>query len=144
MIAGRPNFQGRVGRALAGRYPDSERSENVEDLIYDGFYGAADKTLLQEFQAASWQRRADMRGLFGDDRLQRLARRLIFAEALHLLDGPEREVVRQAIRNRWRQTGKTDWTTWGSAAMDLAEVKRRGAFSDEAHLMLQRFYRGYA
>lgn len=144
VIAGRPDFHRRVGHALAGRYPQAERSDNVEDLIYDGFYSSADKTLLQVFQTASWERRAELQGLFEDDRLQRLAQRLIFAEAPYLLKGDERDAILQTTHNRWRQTGRAEWTTMKSASLDLAEIKRRDAISDEAHRKLQQFYRGYA
>lgn len=143
IISDRPDFHERVGKALAGRYPESERSENVEDLIYDGFYGNADKALLGQFQSATWERRAEIRRLFRDDRLQQLALRLLFLDARDHLPDDENKLVQQAIQERWRRTGDTGWTTVNGAGHQLTEIEQDGAVSADVLHELREYYRGF-
>ncbi|MDG1372173.1 MAG: exonuclease domain-containing protein [Paracoccaceae bacterium] len=143
LIAARPDFHIRVGKALAGRYADAERSEHVEDQIYDGFYSNADRVLLDELQTASWERRAELRQMFEDERLRRLALRLLFLEAPHHLRDDERIMINDALQGRWRHAGDAEWTTLADAEHQLVEIEDARTVEPKAVRELRQFYQRF-
>ena len=53
LVSSHPDFQERVGQALANRYADSEAPEHVEQQIYaGGFYSSSDKELLEDWKTS--------------------------------------------------------------------------------------------
>ncbi len=76
LVAAQPEFQKRVGQALADRYADREPAQHVEQLIYDGFYSPDDKQVLEHFTAADWREHARPVAQLNDQRLKQLGMRL--------------------------------------------------------------------
>ena len=55
-------FQIRVGKAIAKRYPPQEPSLYVEEQIYKQFPDKTDEFLMERFHQAPWERRAELVG----------------------------------------------------------------------------------
>lgn len=72
----------------------------LEELIFDGFPAKSDETLMAAFQVADWPQRVEIARAFNDRRLHRLALRLVYVSAPHLLLQEERERIRTGIAKR--------------------------------------------
>ena len=82
-VRAEPEFMAALTRAAASIEPIYPASEHVEQQIYGGnFISDADFALSRLFYTLPWQARLDVAQRFQDGRLRRLARRLIFFEAL--------------------------------------------------------------
>ena len=73
----------------AGTIMDNEKT--IEEKIYGGFYSNEDKSVLQQFQLASWEDRLNLLSRFSDERMKQLGRRLIAFNAPELLTTKEQD-----------------------------------------------------
>lgn len=93
-----------------------ERSEHVEAQLYGELLPDADLELARAFHAADWADRPLIAARFADDRWRRLAQRLLFLEAPHLLPEDRRASFEQRISDRLRApAGSRPWTTIADA-----------------------------
>lgn len=119
-------FMAALTRAAASVEPVYAPSEHVELQIYGGdFFSNADLELCQQFHARPWEARLELIGRFGDQRLKRLARRLIYLESPHLFEETDRRTIAQDIAARRRGEGKhafPPWTTVGQALSELDTI----------------------
>jgi len=127
MIAHAPEFQARVGRALAARFPEDPAAPTppVEKQIYGAFYSHVDKTLLGEFQRADWPRRQEIVATLADPRLRQLGRRLVAFHAPELLSTEEHGQYQAWLQERWSapDVPETEWTTRDRAHSALDEMR---------------------
>lgn len=97
-------FMSALTRAAASVEPVYAASEHVELQIYGGnFFSDADLELCRQFHARPWERRPEIVDQFSDQRLKRLARRLIYFEQQHLIGNPDREIIADDISARYRR-----------------------------------------
>mgnify|MGYP002628355117 CR=1 FL=1 len=142
LVAARPDFQERVGQALADRYADREAPQNVEQRIYGGFYSAADKQLLEDFKTAGWRDRAPLVNQLDDLRLKQLGMRVIFSNAPEFTSHDYQLAARAAIRDRWLTNDPSKpWTTKAAAERQLHEIISGEALDQSQVKELQAFYR---
>ncbi len=129
LIQGRPDFQKRVGQALAARYKDKELDENrlVETKMYEGFYSNTDKALLRDFQSSDWAQRADIIEQLEDTRLKQLGRRLIAFNSPRELDNNTKSAALEYLGNKWLTPAndKPKWTSFETAENDLLEIEEK-------------------
>ncbi|WP_298971762.1 exonuclease domain-containing protein [uncultured Roseobacter sp.] len=142
LIAARPDFLERVGKALADRFADREEPEEVEKQIYGGFYSAADKHILQQFEHVGWHHRAELIANLEDHRLRQLGQRLIYWNAPAFVSEHYIEAAHTAIRDRWLSNDPdAPWMTIAGVEKQLDEIDAASAL-DERHLTaLRDFYR---
>ncbi len=135
LIQDRPDFQKRVGRALAARYKDKELDEDrpVETKIYEGFYTNTDKAILRNFQSGDWQQRADIVEQLEDQRLKQLGRRLVAFNSPVELDSNTKSQALEYLRNKWLTSvdDKPGWTSFPTAEKYLIEIEAKGLASVE-------------
>ncbi|WP_170427213.1 exonuclease domain-containing protein [Ruegeria arenilitoris] len=142
IVAGRPDFQERVGQAMADRFANVEKAEEVERQIYGGFYGAEDKSLLTEFERSGWKQRSELVTQFDDQRLKQLGQRLIFWNASALVSEHYAAAAQTAIRDRWLcNDPHPPWMTLSKVAAQLAEIAEASVISIEELNRLKQFYR---
>ena len=92
-------FMSALTRAAASAEPVYAASDHVELQIYGGnFFSDGDRDLCRQFHGLPWERRPEIAGRFGDQRLKRLARRLIYLESPHLLDEADAASSRPTLR----------------------------------------------
>lgn len=142
LISAHPEFHKRVGQALADRYADKEPAQHVEQLIYDGFYSAGDRQVLEEFTAADWRDRARIVTQLDDIRLKQLGMRLIFFNAPEFAPVNYRSAANAAIRDRWlTKEPSTPWTTRAVVQEQLQEIVSEEVLDRDRLCALQDFYR---
>ena len=142
LVSVRPDFQKRVGRALADRFADREEPDQVEKQIYGGFYSAADKQILEEFEAASWSHRAEMIATLEDPRLRQLGQRLIYWNAPAHVSNSYATAAQTTVRDRWLSNDpNAPWMTVAEVEKQLAEIASAGAISQDTLSILREFYR---
>jgi exodeoxyribonuclease-1 len=116
-------FTGALTRAASSIDPVYATSEHVELQIYGGiFFSDADRELCRQFHNSPWEARQAFIRSFEDQRLKRLARRLIYLESSHLFEESERRTIAENIAARRRGEGNhtfPPWTTIGSALSEL-------------------------
>jgi exodeoxyribonuclease-1 len=143
LVSLRPDFQKRVGQALADRYADREEPDQVEKQIYGGFYSAADKHILEDFETSDWGRRAELIGQLEDTRLRQLGQRLVYWNAPELVSGTYAAAAEAAIRERWLSNNPdAPWLTMAEVEKQLGEIVSANAISQGDHDDLMQFYRG--
>lgn len=141
IVAAHAGFRERIGQAIANRFADFERPEEVERQMYDDFYSAEDKRVLAEFQASNWRHRADLVVQLKDHRLRQLGQRLIFWNAPALVSEHYAAAAEAAIRSRWFSPDPdAPWMTFAEAEKQLAEIAERGAVSKAALVQMKQFY----
>ena len=118
-------LQSLVSEVLSERYADTEQTNlEVEEKIYSGFYGNADKELLEQFQTASWPERVSIINDFTDERLKQLGKRLIAFYASELLTDEQRSAFKAFIQKRWNTSiDDAPWTTAEHIWASLDELK---------------------
>lgn len=99
-IAQDGQFVGRVGKALAQRYPPWPPSEVVEARMYEGFPSRADEARMAAFHTAAWPERAELVETFEDERLRELGRRIVFFECPEMLHPDRRRMLEVWLQNR--------------------------------------------
>jgi hypothetical protein len=96
-------FMASLSRAANSGEPVYAPSDHVELQIYGGnFFSDADRELCRQFHVSPWEERPEFVHRFGDRRLKRLARRLIYFESPHLFEEAERRVIADDIAARRR------------------------------------------
>ena len=124
MITENIEFQGRVGEALANRYPEKEPSPHVERQIYDGFASSEDQALMQRFHHEPWEDRLRIAMEIDDLRMKRIAQRLIYFERPEALPAKTREALSKEIQARLNAHDDVlPWRTVADARKDLAELQ---------------------
>lgn len=90
--------------------------EHIEEQLYQTLPPREDDDALREFHAADWAKRPAVIQRLTDTRWRKLALRLIYLEAPHLLEPSHRERMDQAIAERLRaEAGTKPWTTIADA-----------------------------
>ncbi|MEL7803206.1 exonuclease domain-containing protein [Sulfitobacter pontiacus] len=141
LVGSRSDFQKRVGQALADRFADRKEPDHVEKQIYGGFYSAADKHILEEFEAADWRRRAELVAKLEDARLRQLGRRLIYWNAPELVSESYAAGAQAAIWDRWMSNEPdAPWMTKAKVEKQLDEVAIAGAISPDQFKAISAFY----
>jgi exodeoxyribonuclease I len=117
-------FMAALTRAASSAEPVYAASDHVELQIYGGnFFSDADRELCRQFHASPWEERPEYIHRFGDRRLKRLARRLIYFESQHLLETAERHVIAEDIAARRRGDGEYTFPPWTTIAQALSELQ---------------------
>jgi exodeoxyribonuclease-1 len=117
-------FMSALTRAAASVEPVYAASEHVELQVYGGnFFSDDDLDLCRQFHAEPWELRPDIVGRFGDHRLKRLARRLIYFETPHLIDDAGRRTIADDISARRRGEGIYVSPPWPTIAQAFSELK---------------------
>jgi exodeoxyribonuclease-1 len=119
-------FMSALTRAAASLEPIYAASEHVELQIYGGnFISDTDLELCRHFHTQPWERRREIVDQFCDQRLKRLARRLIYFEQQHLISDADREIIEHDISARRRGEGNyasPPWTTISQALIELDTI----------------------
>ena len=142
LVASRPDFQKRVGQALAERFADRDEPDQVEKQIYGGFHSASDKHILESFEIADWSHRAELIAKLEDTRLRQLGQRLIYWNAPELVSVHYASTAEAAVRDRWLSNDpKAPWMTIAEVEKQLDEIANAGALGQEMLARLSQFYR---
>lgn len=118
-----------VGSALAARFADRKVPELVEEKIYEGFYSADDKSLLNQFHHADWSDRPGILAQISDARLTELGNRLLALYAPDVITEAERDDFWEMVSRRWSgeifygESERNPGNTYVSVADDLAELE---------------------
>jgi exodeoxyribonuclease I len=131
IVAIRPDFHRRVGKAMAERYEDREEPEHIEQRIYSGFYSAQDKGLLEKFQHTDAQTRGSVLREISDERLRQLGLRILLSESPELFPDEHIEKTARAIAERWKaESKKGGWATMEQIHDDLLKASQDGLATD--------------
>lgn len=126
-------FMAALTAAAASVEPVYDASEHVELQIYGGnFFTDADRELCQRFHSLPWEQRPEIVGRFGDQRLKRLARRLIYFESPNLFDEANRRIIADDIAARRRGAGVHVAPPWTTIAQAIAELETMSGDASEA------------
>ena len=130
VIEGSPEFQRRVGAAMAERFVEDPEApaEPVEKQIYGGFYSPGDKQLLEEFHRADWPRRQKIVERLEDSRLRQLGRRLVAFYSPELLSSDEAARLRGYLEEKWSSPDveEIEWMTLGRAQKAIGALRAEG------------------
>jgi exodeoxyribonuclease-1 len=111
-------------RAAVSVEPVYAASEHVELQIYgNNFFSEGDLELCRQFHSRPWERRPEIVGRFRDQRLKRLARRLIYFETPHLIDDADRRIIADDISARRRGEGNHASPPWMTIPQALSELE---------------------
>ena len=128
-------FQERVGKALSDRNADREPAAHIEQRIYDGFPDRADQALMDQFQRADWQQRAEIAERLADDRVREFARRLVYVEAPGALSDKSRAAMDDWMRDRiLTEDTAAPWNTVRKALRETDDLLASASGSEEALL----------
>lgn len=120
-------FMSALTRAAASVEPVYADSEHVELQIYGGgFFSDGDREFCRLFHSWPWERRSEIVDQFNDQRLKRLARRLIYFERQDLIEEADRQIIAGDILARRRGEGNyasPPWTTVPQALIELEEFE---------------------
>ena len=141
-IKNRPEFQKRVGEALANRFEVEELSLHVEENIYGGFPSGSDKMLMSKFHDVSPEERALLIDQFEDARYKQIARRLVYFETPEKL--PEKTKTEMDAWRIERITSNADeekapWRTLSEAREELEGLKNEDEWDNALHQEIDDF-----
>jgi exodeoxyribonuclease I len=117
-----------VDRLIAASEPEPgqfEPSPHVEQQLYqDGFWSNSDGRLMALFHESGWEERATIVGAFEDQRLRRLARRILYFERPELLSESARTAMAEEISRRRLGVSEVvgNWLTVPKAITDLESL----------------------
>lgn len=134
-VKGNRELSERLIAARLNSREQRERSEHVEEQIYDGFASNDDNVLMEQFHALDWPQRVPLLGQLGDGRLRALGQRLLYVEAPDLMDEAARQEYDAAIARRLMADDDTvPWLTYPQA-LAKAEELIAAASANEAELL---------
>ena len=137
------DFRKTVSECIIDRYKSdgNDNEKTIEEKIYGGFYSNEDKSILEQFQFASWEERLNLLSRFSDERLKQLGRRLIAFNAPELLTTKEQNAFNSYLKNKWTsEEEKTEWTTIKNVKKQIDKLRDEGC--DETLLKeLSSFYK---
>jgi exodeoxyribonuclease-1 len=113
-------------RLLKAAEPDPwPEPQHLEQMMVGAFPSRQDEAVMRRFHKEDWPGKAALIREFEDDRLKRLAQRLVFAEAPGLLTQEDARRLHQAISERFHQDHKDAklWRTIAAARRELEEVR---------------------
>ena len=116
------DFLERLRHAAQSAEPDFPNSPHLEEQIYGHtFPSREDESLMHEFQAASWEKRAVLAQQFKDSRYRRIALRLIYFERPDLLATENQAAIDDAMQARLMAAPDADvpWRSIPKAKRDL-------------------------
>lgn len=120
-----------VDRLIAASEPPEgqfETSPHVEQQLYqDGFWSNSDGRLMALFHDSGWEERATIAGALEDQRLRRLARRILYFERPELLSETARSAMAEEINRRRLGLSEPsgNWLTIPKAMNDLESLLSR-------------------
>jgi exodeoxyribonuclease-1 len=120
-----------VDRLIAASEPPEgqfEPSPHVEQQLYqDGFWSNHDGRLMALFHDSGWEERATIAGALEDQRLRRLARRILYFERPELLSETARSAMAEEINRRRLGLSEPSgsWLTIPKAMNDLESLLSR-------------------
>jgi exodeoxyribonuclease-1 len=118
------DFMAALTAAAASVEPVYAASEHVELQIYGGnFFSDTDRELCRQFHGLPWDRRPEIVTRLGDQRLKRLARRLIYFESPDLFADTDRRIIADDIAARRRGDGNHASPPWTTVAQAIAELE---------------------
>lgn len=99
----------------------------IEQRIFEGFPSRSDTKLMEAFHTASSRERVKLVKQFEDDRIRRLARRLIYLESPDEFPVAHREKIRSAIAARLlsEHDDRSSWRTISAAVRELDDLRIR-------------------
>ena len=134
-IQDNPEFQKRVGQALARRFTSEKSSPYVEQRIYDGFPSGGDRVRMKKFHQVAWDERMDIAAQVEDPRISTLARRLICIERPDLLPTKTAAEFRGWVSKRViAEDDSVPWMTVSKALRDT-DALLQNATGSEAQLL---------
>ena len=122
------DFRKTVSECIIDRYESDENDDEktIEQKIYGGFYSNEDKSILEQFQLASWEERLHLLSRFSDERLKQLGRRLIAFYAPELLTTKEQDAFNEYLKNKWvSEEEKAKWTTIKDVKKQIEELEEK-------------------
>ena len=135
LIRANPDFQVRVGQALARRFEGETRPPYVEQRIYEGFPASGDEALMAKFHRVPWAERIEIASRIEDQRIYELAHRLIYFERPDLLPATMATDLRAWVPKRVLAEGdNVPWMTVSKALRD-AEALLQDARGSDAKLL---------
>ncbi|MDB9786152.1 exonuclease domain-containing protein [Amylibacter sp.] len=123
------DFRKTVSECIIDRYESDENDDEktIEQKIYGGFYSNEDKSILEQFQLASWEERLNLLSRFSDERLKQLGRRLIAFNAPELLTKKEYDAFDTYLKDKWEsEDDQSEWTTTIKIKQQLEKLEEHG------------------
>lgn len=121
---------GLIDRLIAASTSEAtawEPSPHVEQQLYEGFWSHGDSARIDRFHRVDWEDRVVIAGQLEDQRLRRLARRIIHAERPDLLPEDVRSMMSGEIAKRRQGSGGggEPWLTVSKAREELRKLLER-------------------
>lgn len=130
-LQGDTDFRARILKASETEpWPEPQ---HLEQMMVGAFPSRQDESIMRSFHKADWPGKAALIREFEDERLRRLAQRLVFVEAPDLLSNEDANRLRQAIGERLHHDHKDKslWRTIPAALRELEELRK----SEDAALL---------
>jgi exodeoxyribonuclease-1 len=129
-----PELRHRLLQAYVETREVYEDSPHIEEQIYQGFPGSRDNSLMREFHRSSWPGRVEIASQFEDDRLRRIARRIIFNHRPDLFGEEMRQAFSKAIAQRWLGKEKVRWLTIERALSEIEDRREQCSYEEALQL----------
>jgi exodeoxyribonuclease-1 len=104
-------------------FVEDQTERTVEQRIFDGFPDNKDNYLMQDFQAAEWEKRYDIALKITDNRIQEFAKRLIYNEKPELLPKNELKKRDQDVASKLLTMDKVPWNTIPDAMKEIDDLR---------------------
>ena len=129
-----------VNVALGDREPRTQ-SIHVEEQMYDGFFSDDDQQVMLAFHNADWAHHFELSQQLKDARLQKIAQRVLFAEAPECLPAEirfaqEREFAHRLIAEQ------AEWLTLPKAIKQTEDLLKAANEQSKPFLLEYRAYLG--
>lgn len=127
LLRSSPGLVERLMSASQSEATEWDVSPHVEQQLYQGFWSGADGALLDRFHKVPWEERVAIAAQLEDQRLRRLARRIIHAERPDLLSAEVRVMMASDIvkRRQGSEEGGEPWLTVPKAMDELEKLLSR-------------------
>jgi exodeoxyribonuclease-1 len=104
-------------------FVEDQTERTVEQRIFDGFPDNKDNYLMQDFQAAEWEKRYDIALKITDNRIQEFAKRVIYNEKPELLPKNELKKRDQDVASKLLTMDKVPWNTIPDAMKEIDDLR---------------------
>ena len=123
LVQRHPTFGATLAHTLANLQEEGVPSVHVEERIYEAFTSDADTLLMMEFHNVAWPMRPTIAARLTDDRLRKLALRLIYVERRDVLQAGEQTRLDELVMSRLMASDDVPWMTIPKALHEIMALK---------------------
>lgn len=124
-IAENVEFREKVEKVMGEVFVFDQAPDFIEERIYEGFPDKLEQTRINKFHNADWKGRLRLTDTIKDDRLRKIARRIVYDNAPEVMPVKMRKAMDGWVKKRLHDKQMVPWVNYEAAMDELAKAQHK-------------------